>query len=259
MLVVCNYFACLFYLVYLREASLWVFRINWTVLWEVWFKPGVPNLSLTMYPFSILPDKHVPLKFLIIKRLSKISISNEFLIYFYNLEYLEIYIFFSLILLTLNVSLQIGKCTPSLEPLFKTEWFLITFHLPYFSDHKVHLKSFHFSKIWSVSYNAVCLMYESGCAFSPRTNLYMINGAIYSIASYNFFVNSPLCYVINQQQLQWAAHVVPWVASTYLNVEAHIVLFREATAHSFTLGGSWLHWHTPSHTHAQLLVYSIRV
>jgi len=27
-----------------------------------------------------------------------------------------------------------------------------------------------FSKIESVSYNAVQLMYESGCAFSPRTN-----------------------------------------------------------------------------------------
>ena len=42
--------------------------------------------------------------------------------------------------------------------------------LPYFPDHKVHLKSF-FSKIGSAPYNVVRLMYESGCDFSPRTNL----------------------------------------------------------------------------------------
>jgi len=40
------------------------------------------------------------------------------------------------------------------------------------------------------------------------------NGAIYLIASYNFFVNRPSCYAINQQQLQWAEYVVPRVAST---------------------------------------------
>jgi len=34
---------------------------------------GVPNLPLTMYPFSISTDEHVPLKFLMTKRLSKIT------------------------------------------------------------------------------------------------------------------------------------------------------------------------------------------
>jgi len=36
-------------------------------------KTGVPNLSLTMYPFSILTDVHVSLKFLMTKMLSKIA------------------------------------------------------------------------------------------------------------------------------------------------------------------------------------------
>jgi len=31
------------------------------------FKSGVPNLSLTMYPFSISTDENVPLKFLMTK------------------------------------------------------------------------------------------------------------------------------------------------------------------------------------------------
>jgi len=34
--------------------------------------PEVPNLSLTMLPFSISIDEHVPLKFLMTKRMSKI-------------------------------------------------------------------------------------------------------------------------------------------------------------------------------------------
>jgi len=40
----------------------------------------VPNLYLTMYPFSILTDEHVPLKFLMAKKLSKLSKSTEVLI-----------------------------------------------------------------------------------------------------------------------------------------------------------------------------------
>jgi len=40
--------------------------------------------------------------------------------------------------------------------------------LLYFSDHDAHLKSV--KKIESVPYNAVCLLYESGHAFSSRTN-----------------------------------------------------------------------------------------
>jgi len=31
------------------------------------YRTGVPNLSLTMYPFSIPTDEHVPLKFLMTK------------------------------------------------------------------------------------------------------------------------------------------------------------------------------------------------
>ena len=57
-------------------------------------------------------------------------------------------------------------------------------------------------------------MYESGCAFSSRKK-FMIYDAIYLIASYDSFVNRPSCCVINQQQLQWAAYVVPRVDSTY--------------------------------------------
>ena len=51
----------------------------------------------------------------------------------------------------------------------------------------------------------------------------MVNGAIYVIASDDFFVNRPSCYVIHQQELQWAEYVVPRVARTY-----HIVLLCEA-------------------------------
>jgi len=42
--------------------------------------------------------------------------------------------------------------------------------LPYFLDHKALLKSLIFSKIESAPYNVVRLMYESGCAFSSKTN-----------------------------------------------------------------------------------------
>jgi len=38
---------------------------------------GVPDLFLTMYPFSILTNEHVPLKFLITKRLNKITKSTR--------------------------------------------------------------------------------------------------------------------------------------------------------------------------------------
>jgi len=36
------------------------------------YAAGVPNLSLNMYPFSILIGKHIPLKFPMTKSLSKI-------------------------------------------------------------------------------------------------------------------------------------------------------------------------------------------
>jgi len=37
------------------------------------FWTGVPKLSLAIYPFSISIDEHVPLKFLMTKRLRKIT------------------------------------------------------------------------------------------------------------------------------------------------------------------------------------------
>jgi len=37
------------------------------------FRAGVPKLYLAMYPFNILIDEHVPLKFLMTKRLRKIT------------------------------------------------------------------------------------------------------------------------------------------------------------------------------------------
>jgi len=41
--------------------------------------------------------------------------------------------------------------------------------------------------------------------------------ALMCIRNHNdFFVNRPSYYMINQQSFQWAAHMVPWVASTYL-------------------------------------------
>jgi len=57
-------------------------------------------------------------------------------------------------------------------------------------------------------------MYESDGAFSSRSN-YVVNGAVYIISSWNYFVNRALSYVTNQRQLQWAAYVVPRVTSTY--------------------------------------------
>jgi len=37
------------------------------------FSAGIPNISLTMYPFSISTDEQLPLKCLTTKRLSKIT------------------------------------------------------------------------------------------------------------------------------------------------------------------------------------------
>jgi len=48
-----------------------------------------------------------------------------------------------------------------------------TIYIPYFSDHKAHLKSFNFLKNRKCAspYNAVRLMYGPGCASSSWTNL----------------------------------------------------------------------------------------
>jgi len=43
-------------------------------------RTGIPKISLTMYPFSISIDEHVPLKVPVTKRLSKIPKTTEFLI-----------------------------------------------------------------------------------------------------------------------------------------------------------------------------------
>jgi len=48
---------------------------------------GVPNLSLTIYPFSISTDEHVPLKCLVTKRISKRTKIN--LIFDRTLRFLE--------------------------------------------------------------------------------------------------------------------------------------------------------------------------
>ena len=80
-------------------------------------------------------------------------------------------------------------------------------------------------------------------------------------ASQWFFCKQTIV-LCNKQQLQWAAHVVPWAASTYLNVEAQIILLHQVPVHRaicITPQGSWLHRLTPNKTCAQLLVHSIRV
>jgi len=38
-----------------------------------YFNPGVPQLSLSMYPLGISIDEHVPLKLLIAKKVRKIT------------------------------------------------------------------------------------------------------------------------------------------------------------------------------------------
>jgi len=70
---------------------------------------------------------------------------------------------------------------------------------------------------------------------------YVVNGAIYLIASYDFIVNrTSSYYAINQQQLQWVAYVVPRVASTYsttdritLQSPEYIGAHRIKHAHNF--------------------------
>jgi len=42
--------------------------------------PGIPNFSLTMYPFSISTDEHVPFKVPMTKRLNKMQKSTDILI-----------------------------------------------------------------------------------------------------------------------------------------------------------------------------------
>jgi len=55
--------------------------LQWIIFYRLFIRlsSGVPNLFLTMYPFSISTDEHVPLKFFMAKRLSEIK-STEFLI-----------------------------------------------------------------------------------------------------------------------------------------------------------------------------------
>jgi len=56
-----------------------VLTLNKDVAWLVFyyflgfFKAGVPNLILTVYPFSISTEEHLPLKLLASKMLSKIT------------------------------------------------------------------------------------------------------------------------------------------------------------------------------------------
>ena len=72
-------------------------------------KTEVPNLSLTMYPFSISTDEHIPLKFLMTKKTGRntLSKSTEVLT-----ELLYVRIFGKKYFFLLNVPLQIRKCTP---------------------------------------------------------------------------------------------------------------------------------------------------
>jgi len=67
-------------------------------------RSDVPNLSLTMYPFSISTDEHAPLKFLMTKKLSEISKSTEV-----STWLLCVRIFGNKYIFPLNVPLQIGK------------------------------------------------------------------------------------------------------------------------------------------------------
>jgi len=50
-----------------------------------------------------------------------------------------------------------------------------------------------FENVWeSLPYNAVRLMYQSGCAFSLRTNFLMVNRVIDLIASYSLNMSAAL-------------------------------------------------------------------
>jgi len=63
---------------------------------------------------------------------------------------------------------------------------------------------------------------------------------IYSIASCDFFVNTPLCNVINQQQLKWATHVVPWLA--------HASMLKHRSYYSMRLLTALAHTKWNTHT-----------
>ena len=75
-------------------------------------RSGIPNLSLTMYPFSISTDEQVPLKFLMTKRLSETKKSTEFLMellyfrIFGNNHWINIFI---LLLPIFKCTVAIGK------------------------------------------------------------------------------------------------------------------------------------------------------
>jgi len=57
----------------LRIKAMKTFIYSLLLLLRLRFRTGVPKLSLAMYPFSISIDEHVPLKFLMTKRLRKIT------------------------------------------------------------------------------------------------------------------------------------------------------------------------------------------
>jgi len=58
-----------------------------------------------------------------------------------------------------------------------------------FPEHKLHLKFSNFHTNLKFPYNVVHLTYESGVAFSPRTN-FVVNDAIYFIASYSLTMSA---------------------------------------------------------------------
>jgi len=70
------------------------------------------------------------------------------------------------------------------------------------------LKSCNFSKNWKCILCCAPNAWIWLC-FPTQNQFCMVNSAIYSIGSYDFFVNTPPCCIINEQQLQWAAYVVP--------------------------------------------------
>ena len=85
--------------------------------------------QISMYPFRISTDEHVPINFLLQNILSWLFIdifNNKHVMTFdnninwYVYKFLEInsmQTHFYFLLITLNVPLQIGKCTPGWEPL----------------------------------------------------------------------------------------------------------------------------------------------
>jgi len=103
-------------------------------------------------------------------------------------------------------------------------------HITVFLDHKAHFKSFNFLKNWKCTLQCGTPDVWIWLWFLTLDQFYVVNDVIYLIASYDVFVNTPSCYIISHQQLQWTVHVVPWAASTYLTFEAQVVLLFEATA-----------------------------